>query len=474
MLFNSYTFALFFIAVLGVHNLPLSWRAKKRNLLIASYLFYAAWNPLFVLLLWTSTAVDWVVARRIHGESRCSRRRALLWLSLAVNLGLLGFFKYGDFLVEIAQGLLATVGLVYHPPKLDLVLPVGISFYTFQTLSYTLDVYFRKAKPWGSLLDYALYVTFFPQLVAGPIVRAGQFLSQCTQPHRASSEQVGWGLCLLTLGIAEKTLLADRTLAPVADALFGSTGTPDTLSAWVGALAFTGQIFFDFSGYSLCAIGAGLCLGFRIPDNFRFPYAAVGFSDFWRRWHISLSSWLRDYLYIPLGGNRRGEARRWINQMATMLIGGLWHGASWTFVAWGGLHGLYLFAERLLQRRLGGVRAFHTRPAQVCLGLLTFTLVCVAYVFFRAPDFGVAASVLSAMAGLSEGPSDFHLKTRTLAWTSSLIAAMLIAQWRLRESSLEELAGRWPRWVRYCLIAGTLLAIVLNPGEDRAFIYFQF
>ena len=246
---------------------------------------------------------------------------------------MLGFFKYGGFLLANFRRGLALLGVDYVPPEMDIFLPIGISFYTFQTLSYTIDVYRGHTRPWPSFLDFAMFVTFFPQLVAGPIVRAAEFLPQCVTPKRANAHQLGWGASLLVLGIFEKVVLADGVMAPVVDTVYGSVREAGFFSAWVGTLAFGSQIFFDFAGYSTCAIGAGLSLGFVLPDNFRFPYAAVGISDFWTRWHISLSSWLRDYLYIPLGGNRQGLVRTQANLMVTMLLGGLWHGAAWRFVA---------------------------------------------------------------------------------------------------------------------------------------------
>src|SRR6185295_5324294 len=272
-------------------------------------------------------------------------------LSVVVDLGILAYFKYGTFALENFQAIAATFGVDYKPPGFDIVLPVGISFYTFATLSYTLDVYLRRAAPARNFLDYALFVTFFPHLVAGPIMRPTELVPQFAEPRRATPSQLRFGIALMTLGLFQKIVLADGFLGSPADRVFGGTRVPGLLDAWTGTLAFSGQIFCDFAGYSTTAIGAAMCLGFAMPDNFRFPYAAVGFSDFWRRWHITLSAWLRDYLYIPLGGNRHGPARTYFALMATMLLGGLWHGASWTFVAWGGLHGTYLSAERFLRGR---------------------------------------------------------------------------------------------------------------------------
>ncbi|HSP77098.1 MAG TPA: MBOAT family O-acyltransferase, partial [Myxococcaceae bacterium] len=313
MVFNSLSFLLFLLLCLGLHHLPLSWRARKVNLLVASSLFYAAWNPLFLPLLWYAMTLDWFLARAIAGARTQRRRRALLWVSLVSNLGLLAFFKYGPFLSDNANALFQALGVPLQVPRVDVVLPVAISFYTFESLAYTLDVYRGHERPWRSFLDFALFLTFFPHLVAGPIVRPKDFLPQCVEERRASAPRLLWGLLLLVLGVFEKTVLADGLFAPVADAVFSPGARPAAWEAWSAALAFAGQIFCDFAGYSLCAIGVALCFGFHLPDNFHSPYAAVGFSDFWRRWHISLSSWLRDYLYIPLGGNRKGHARTYAN-----------------------------------------------------------------------------------------------------------------------------------------------------------------
>jgi alginate O-acetyltransferase complex protein AlgI len=473
MQFNSLTFLLFFAIVMVVHYLPIRWRAKKINLLLASYLFYAAWNPPFVLLLWISTAVDWRVAAAISRTAEPTRRRTWLTVSLGVNLGLLAVFKYGDFLLDNFRVVLSWMAIEWSPPALDIVLPIGISFYTFQTLSYTLDVYFGRMRPANSLLDYAMYVTFFPQLVAGPIVRAREFLPQCVTERRVAWSEFGLGLALLTIGLFEKTVLADDILAPLVEAIYDQSVTPDSASAWIGTLAFSGQIFFDFAGYSCCAIGVAMCLGFVIPDNFRSPYAAVGFSDFWRRWHISLSSWLRDYLYIPLGGNRKGSRRTQANLLLTMLLGGLWHGASWLFVIWGGLHGLYLIAERLL-RRISWLRGLLGRRAmRLPGGLLTFALVCVAWVFFRANDLASGLAIVAAMFGVNTG-QDLIPATHLTGLALLTIGLMLMAHWLMRDRSLKDQLQVLPVWLKAPLLALMLAAVVLTPGENRAFIYFQF
>jgi len=472
VIFNSLTFVVFFVCVLGLHSLPLPWRLRKFDLLIASYLFYAAWSPPFVILIWVSTLVDWFAARGIAAARTPRRRRAWLAVSLAGNLGLLGYFKYGGFLLDNFTALLAQLGVHFQAAAPGVVLPVGISFYTFQTLSYTLDVYRGQTRPWPSFLDYALFVTFFPQLVAGPIVRAVDFLPQCIEPKRATRRQLGWGLHLMVLGLFEKIVLADALLAPVADRVFSRAASANFLSAWTGTAAFAGQIFFDFAGYSTCAIGAALCLGFALPDNFRFPYAAVGFSDFWRRWHITLSSWLRDYLYIPLGGNRRGNARTLVNLSATMFLGGLWHGADWRFVVWGLLHGVYLVAERLARALLGERLAGRSRRLRLPLALLTFFLVCLTWVFFRAQSFADAFLLLGAMFGAHHG--GLHVPAVQRLQVAAVMLALLAGGWLLRDASLEHLAGRTPAWLRVAAVAAMLLSFAFVPGNERAFIYFQF
>ncbi|MDZ4258969.1 MAG: MBOAT family O-acyltransferase [Gemmatimonadales bacterium] len=474
MLFNSLTFFLFFAVVLAVHVAPLPWRLKKTNLLVASYLFYAAWSPPFVILLWLSTGIDWFVARAIAREDRTGQRRALLAISMLANLGLLGYFKYGGFLMDNWAALMSSVGVTWSAPGWSIVLPVGISFYTFQTMAYSLDVYLRRAEPTRSFLDFALFVTFFPQLVAGPIVRPTQLIPQFQSPVRASRDQFLWGIVLITLGLFEKMVIADGALAPAADKVFGAATAVPFSDAWLGTLAFSGQIFSDFAGYSTAAIGIALCLGFSLPDNFRFPYAAIGFSDFWRRWHISLSTWLRDYLYIPLGGNRKGWHRTQLNLMVTMLLGGLWHGAAWTFVVWGGLHGLYLGVERRLAGRFGGAPIASTFAFRLGLGLLTYFLVNLTWVFFRARDFATAWRMILAMLGFAPPGAELVLATNLVVTVLVVITGMLLVHGLMRNRSLEQVAARAPGWLTAVVWAGMVFAILITQGSGNAFIYFQF
>ncbi len=494
MVFNSYTFILFFGVLLFLHHLPLSWNVKKSNLLLASYLFYAVWNPPFILLLWLSTLVDYRVALALGREENQKKRKGLLLVSLMANLGMLGFFKYGEFLLDNFVILLSAVGIEYHPAAPDIILPVGISFYTFQTLSYTLDVYRRNIAPEKSLLDFSLFVTFFPQLVAGPIVRPDALIPQFKQPHKATPVQLTRGLFLLTLGMFLKVGVADGLLSEAADTVFGAPFPLHPLDAWTGVMAFSGQIFCDFAGYSTCAIGVAMCLGFTLPDNFRYPYAAIGFSDFWRRWHITLSTWLRDYLYIPLGGNRKGSVRTYLNLMITMLLGGLWHGASWTFVVWGALHGLYLSVERMfkdysIKKQLTSKKESAGRKVAVAslmpevtigqgvkkfiLALLTFLVVSITWVFFRSPDFDTAIRILLSMFGAIpvQIPA---LTTIAMIKVGVVTVAMLGIHWLMRDTSVSKVSSRMPWWVLGLGWSVMLILLILTQKSSSSFIYFQF
>jgi len=490
MVFNSYTFVVFFIIVLILHNLPFSWRQKKINLLLASYLFYAAWNPPFIFLLWLSTVVDFFVGRALYTQTNIHKKRVLLVISLIGNLGMLCFFKYGTFLLDNFVALLNLLGVSYHPAKPNIILPAGISFYTFTTLCYTVDMFKQKSEPVRSLLDFSLFVTFFPHLVAGPIVRPPQLVPQFESPRKATKQQLMEGLFLLSLGLFMKVVLADSMLAGSADTIFGSQGKLGALDAWTGVLAFSGQIFFDFAGYSTCAIGAALCLGFILPLNFRFPYAAIGFTDFWRRWHITLSAWLRDYLYIPLGGNRKGRLRTYMNLMITMLLGGLWHGANWTFVVWGGLHGLYLWGERLFTDRKDARRYREgnpinamAEPVKAGIGLsasnkwvyalLTFLLINITWVFFRSPTFTGAGNMLQSMFGMVHEATPL-LTTIAIVKVAVIVAVMLVAHWLMRNTTILDLVRRLPWWVTGLSWSLMLILLILSQESSSSFIYFQF
>lgn len=501
MLFNSYTFIAFFLVLLALHNMRFSWTTKKVNLLLASYLFYAVWNPPFILLLWISTLVDFFIGKKLYYEENRFKRKLLLIGSLAANLGMLGYFKYGGFLLDNFVALCAAVGIDYQAAPPNIILPVGISFYTFQTLSYTLDMYKRKSPPEKSMLDFSLFVTFFPQLVAGPIVRPNELLPQFKIPRVATRQQMLNGLFLLSLGLFMKVVLADSMLSNPSDTVFGSSSTLLPLDAWLGVLAFSGQIFFDFAGYSTCAIGIASCLGFSLPDNFRYPYAAVGFSDFWRRWHITLSTWLRDYVYVPLGGNRKGVSRTYINLMLTMLLGGLWHGASWTFVVWGALHGIYLCVERLFRKKekktgnLETDEVVETYPEAIPVAtakaslapaflysrntrrffaaLLTFFLINVTWVFFRSQDFATAWRLLGSMFNLNEGSTPV-LTNLAMIKVTVIITLLFISHWLLRNTSVLAVAARMKWWSVGLVWAFLVIMLMLSQESSSSFIYFQF
>src|SRR5688572_24727257 len=493
MVFNSYTFIAFFIIMLILHNLPFSWTVKKVNLLLASYIFYAAWNPPFILLLWLSTVVDYFVGRALYTQENKYKKRMLLVVSLIGNLGMLCFFKYGGFLLDNFVAFVNLVGVDFHPAKPNIILPAGISFYTFTTLCYTIDMYNRKSEPVKSLLDFSLFVTFFPHLVAGPIVRPPQLVPQFESPRKANQQQLLQGLFLVSLGLFMKVVLADTMLASSSDSVFNFPAPLLAVDAWLGVLAFSGQIFFDFAGYSTCAIGVAMCLGFVLPENFRYPYAAIGFSDFWRRWHITLSLWLRDYLYIELGGNRKGELRTYFNLMATMLLGGLWHGASWTFVVWGALHGSYLCVEKLIREKFVStpkppqqsqdvpviVRASivpldrNNSINNFLLALFTFFLINVTWVFFRANDFSTAWRLLDSMFGQSE-KGVAVLPTMDMIKVTIVVMFMVIAHWFMRNTSVLQVTKKMKWWAVSIFWSLMIVALIVSQKSADSFIYFQF
>src|SRR6202050_1674331 len=391
MLFNTPQFFAFLAIVLILfYTTPRSWR--KYILLAASYFFYMSFIPKFILLLLSLTAIDYTAARWIARTRLPHSRKAALIVSLAANLGLLGFFKYYNFFAS-------NIAHLFHKPSdafaLSIILPLGISFHTFQSMSYVIDVYRREQEPITNPIDYALFISFFPQLVAGPIVRAREFFGDLYHWKRPTSDDVLRGLLLLLLGLAKKMVMADQ-FAQIANGYFQDISKhPGMVPAWSAVIAFGVQIYFDFSGYTDMAIGMAKLLGFHFPVNFRRPYLAASITDFWRRWHISLSTWLRDYLYISLGGNRRGRWMTYRNLMLTMLLGGLWHGASWNFVIWGGYHGALLSLERVFR----GDRPIREdwNWLYPLKAIATFALVMIGWVFFRAADLPRSLQILRQM-----------------------------------------------------------------------------
>ena len=391
MVFTSWAFVRFFAAVLVTLRLAPGRTARQWVLLVASCVFYAHWKPWYLLLLATPSLIDYACALRIEGSADARVRRRWLWVSVATNLGLLAWFKYAGF---FAQNVAELLGV--RPVRLEILLPVGISFFTFKTLSYTIDVYRREIPAERGLWRYAMFVTYFPELVAGPIVRASVFLPQMGRSLRPSWKRAAVGSQLVLLGLTKKLVVADR-LAVLVDPVFASPGAFDSFTVACAVVAYSLQIYCDFSGYSDMAIGISRIIGFDLPENFNLPYLSTSIAEFWRRWHITLSSWLRDYLYIPLGGSRRGPLRTQVNLMITMLLGGLWHGAAWTFVFWGLLHGVGLAVHRAWAARVppGGGRL-----RTVLSWAATYAFVCVGWVFFRAPDFGSAFVILGKLCGI--------------------------------------------------------------------------
>ena len=478
MLFNSFVFVGFFLIVYAAYVL-LQGRVKPQNflLLVASYVFYGYWDWRFLLLIAASTLVDFFVGRRMgrldaRVPSDQRHRTFLVRLSVVVNLSLLGFFKYFNFFSEGFADLLGLVGMAADPLTLNIVLPVGISFYTFQTMSYTIDIYRNRMEPTDSFLDFAVFVAFFPQLVAGPIERARALLPQFARPRRITVARVNAGLYLILWGFFKKLVAADGA-GVVADIVFDGYMDHHGAAMVVGVLAFAVQIYGDFSGYSDIARGLAYLMGFKLMLNFDQPYFAVDPSDFWKRWHISLSSWLRDYLYIPLGGNRGSEWAVYRNLSLTMLLGGLWHGAAWNFVIWGAFHGAILIIYRFAggrSRKDGDAATFDSAVEHLARMAVMFTLTLVGWLLFRAQSAHQIAYMLSH-ASLVFDPESWSLMGRLMLVALPLVIAELV-QYRKRDlmwMSKLELPVRVP------LYAGILAWMVLfGTAGSREFIYFQF
>ena len=464
MLFASATFLYYFLpAFLALYYLT-PRRGRSFTLALASYVFYGWWRPDFLVLMLVSTVVDHTAGGKIaRARGRGERGKPWLWLSLVVNLGLLSYFKYANFGVDSFNRILGAFGS--EPVSWTrVILPVGISFYTFQTMSYTIDVYRGVSKPVRQFRDFMCYVAMFPQLVAGPIVRFNTIEEQLhSRTHTFG--KFYQGVVAFQSGLVKKVLIAD-ILGKVADRAF-EEAAPGALDAWVGALAYTFQIYFDFSGYSDMAIGLGLMIGFRLPINFERPYISRSITEFWRRWHISLSAFLRDYLYLPLGGNRRGPRRTYVNLAVTMLLGGLWHGAAWTFIAWGAYQGLWLVIERLR----GKCSLFMRAPTGLQVAL-TFVIVVFGWVLFRSPDLPSAVSYASAMLGASEGVTGVVVNhVGTLELSVFLIAALVV--WGC--PTTQSLVTRCPAWWTIPLQALFVIALLhLHYEEHVPFLYFQF
>ena len=441
-------------------------------LLVASYVFYAAWDYRFLALILFSTMVDYLAGA---GIARCAGSRAKkrwLWLSIAVNLGLLGFFKYFNFFIEGFQALLAAVGITVSDASLHIVLPVGISFYTFQSMSYTIDIYRGEMAPTDRFLDFALFVAFFPQLVAGPIERATRLLPQITAPRKVTGRMCNQGVYLIFFGLFEKVVVADN-LAVLVDGVYG--GPPESgLMVLLATYAFAFQIFADFDGYSNMAKGLAALMGFDLTDNFRTPYFSRTPSEFWRRWHVSLSTWLRDYLYLSLGGNRLGTAKTARNLVVTLLLGGLWHGASWMFVLWGGFHALLLVAYLPFQRKTADGEGGASGLSGAVQRLVLFHLVCLGWMLFRAES----PAQFLALAGRVVFHFNPVLDPETLLYAQKLAwfawVPLVYQYLQYRTERLRPVLS-WPFPARVLTYVFLFYAIVIFGYNDaQSFVYFQF
>ena len=501
MLFNSIEFLLFFpTVVLAYYLMP--GKLRLYWLLVTSYVFYMGWNPTYALLLLFSTGVTFVSGLLIGGakkraaqlaeEGRKSLPWAKIWVgaSFTINLAILFFYKYFDFAVENLNAVLGLFGREAVKPAFDVLLPVGISFYIFQALSYTADVYRGDVRVEKNFFKYATFVSFFPQLVAGPIERSSHLLMQFDEEKPLKMDNIRDGLLLMVWGFFQKIVVADRA-AILVNQVFNYSSYYSGFEVVIAMLLFAVQIYGDFAGYSNIAIGAAQVMGFDLMDNFRRPYFATSVGDFWRRWHISLSTWFRDYLYIPLGGNRKGKVRQYINLMIVFLCSGLWHGANWTYIIWGGLNGIYQVIGRVtkpwrtrLMVRIGmKTESFSHRVLQ---SLITFVLIDIAWVFFRANTLGDAMHILGSVFHfnpwvLVDG-SLLNMGYDQTEWVVVLLGiAVLLVVGLLQESGLRLRQGlakqeMWFRWVIYLLALGAVLLFgIYGPGFDAAaFIYFQF
>jgi alginate O-acetyltransferase complex protein AlgI len=473
MTFNSIPFLIFLPIVLALyHLLPFRW--QNRMLLLASYVFYGWWDWRFLFLLLFSTSVDYAAGVMLSRSEDQLVRKRVLAVTLAVNLVVLGFFKYLGFFVDSMRTLLG--GLGYEAPgmSLEIVLPIGISFYTFQSMSYSLDVYRRRMEAIRNFADFSLFVTYFPQLVAGPIERATNLLPQLIKPRVVTGQMVLSGLWLILLGFFRKVAVADA-VAPYVNESFNRVGNGAGGLELLGAVyLFAIQIYGDFSGYSDIARGCSRLLGIELMVNFRRPYFAASVTDFWRRWHISLSTFLRDYLYIPLGGSRGGSLLTYRNLMITMLLGGLWHGANWTFVVWGGLHGLFLAVHRLVR---GSDRIpaaddvpSHSPVLRVVSIFVCFQLVSLTWVFFRAASVEQAWQVLRSIATVAGSPDYANLMR--FAVFGMLLFLVDFAQEKLKTDEPFPLFAPAP--LAGAVAALAILCLFIFGGAGNAFIYFQF
>lgn len=452
---------------------------RKQNilLLISGYFFYGCWDWRFTALLLGSSLFDFYVGKWISSSNSPEARRRLLTLSVISNLTILGFFKYFNFFIENVRLLLQSLGLPSEFYALDIILPVGLSFYTFQSLSYTIDVYRDKVRPAQTFLDMAVYVSFFPHLVAGPIVRASDLLPQVIRPRTVAWNKIFEGSHMVFWGLFKKVVIADN-LATIVDPIFATGAAPSAPMVLIGLYCFAFQIYCDFSGYSDMARGLAKWLGFDIMQNFNLPYFATNPSDFWRRWHISLSEWLRDYLYIALGGNRGGRGRTYRNLTITMLLGGLWHGAAWNYVLWGAYHGLLLVVHRLLLEfspllRLGAV--FNKIPGRKIVQIVFFFhLICISWLLFRCVSLGQVGHMLEALTNLAQF-GDFQAYRAQLWQFIVTVFPLVLCEMYLYRNGDPWAFLKAPVYLRTIFyVVGFYLIVIYGAGGGKEFIYFQF
>ncbi|HPG67964.1 MAG TPA: MBOAT family protein [Candidatus Hydrogenedentes bacterium] len=478
-----------FFAVVVALYFALPFRARWLLLLIASYYFYMAWEPLYALLIVASTLVDYLAVLWMAHEPEKTGRRKCLIMSLVANLGLLFTFKYFDFFAAWSNRAFGWLHVPVDIPLLDVLLPVGISFYTFQTLSYTIEVYRGHQQPERHLGRFALYVAFFPQLVAGPIERSVNLLPQLNREHAFDYGRVRDGLIRMLWGLLKKVVVADR-LAVFVNHVYGAPERYPGPILVLGTVFFAFQIYCDFSGYSDIAIGAARVMGIDLIQNFRRPYGARSIPEFWRRWHISLSTWFRDYVYLPLGGRHVALGRWFSNILIVFVVSGLWHGANWTFVVWGALHGSYYIAGYLLKgvrARLARDTGLEHRPRVIdALRLVTtFLLVCLAWVFFRAESVSQAVYILThfpshwghltAYGGFARILTSMDLSVRAFVATVLPLIVLLTVEHIGKDTSIEELVGRRPVWMRWAFYVVAGFAVMnLGVPEEIPFVYFQF
>lgn len=481
MFFDTPVYLLFLTVVVFAYW-RLGWRSQNVLLLAASYFFYGWWDWRFLGLIFISTVVDYFCAHYIEAANNQALRRYALLVSVSLNLGFLGFFKYCNFFVESFQSVCEGMGISVSLTTLQVLLPPGISFYTFQALAYIVDVYFRRLKPANSFIDYALFISLFPHLIAGPIQRPSHLLPQVQAPRLYDAGKFLDGLSLIVSGLFRKCVIADNCALLADGAFSGKLGEPNVFVLALGAYAFAWQIYGDFSGYSNIARGSAQLIGFHFMVNFRQPYLAASLQEFWHRWHISLSTWLRDYLYIPLGGNRNGRAQTYVNLMLTMVIGGFWHGANWTFVVWGALHGMGLSAERAFSQKIRhGVDVQESslqgekRRAWISKWVkrvAIFHLVCLAWVFFRSESTSAAAGLIYHGIGRYEWIPEYATALVFLGmFTVPLFLIDLINERRDEEYLFER---THPYAKVLTAMTFLILTLLFAGSKSNAFIYFQF